>query len=143
MGNRWWKNDYEETQLSFEGFANPLRLTTDIPLSYLDGRPFTLTARHQLALTWGAPIEEPLPGLFDYFLSETVRYWQRWVKQCDIPPRYQRDVIRSAARKLCRPLFRRRRRRSTNSSTPRPACGSDYTPTCPRIAGNNTSSSPD
>ena len=27
----------------FEGFASQLRLTTDIPLSYLGGQPFTLT----------------------------------------------------------------------------------------------------
>ena len=30
----------------FEGFASQLRLTTDIPLSYLGGQPFTLTGRH-------------------------------------------------------------------------------------------------
>jgi GH15 family glucan-1,4-alpha-glucosidase len=82
--------------LRYEGYASPLRLTTDIPLSYLDGRPFTLTGRHRLALTWGSPIEEPLPALFDHFLSETMRYWQGWVKECDIPPNYQRQVIRSA-----------------------------------------------
>lgn len=82
--------------LRFEGFASPLRLTTDIPLSYLAGHPFALTGRRHLALTWGAPIEEPLAPLCDRFLSETVRYWQRWVKHCDIPSLYQREVIRSA-----------------------------------------------
>jgi len=82
--------------LRFEGFASALRLTTDIPLSYLDGRPFALTGRRHLALTWGAPIEEPLAPLCDRFLGETLRYWQRWVKHCDIPPLYQREVIRSA-----------------------------------------------
>ncbi len=82
--------------LDFEGFASPLRLTTDIALSYLAGRPFALTARRHLALTWGAPIEEPLAPLCDRFLGETIRYWQRWVKHCDIPPLYQREVIRSA-----------------------------------------------
>jgi len=29
-------------------------------------------------------------------LSETIRHWQEWVKYCDIPPLYQREVIRSA-----------------------------------------------
>jgi len=80
----------------YGGFGSPLRLTTDIPLSYLDGRPFSLTARHCLALTWGEPIEQPLSPLLDHFLNETVRYWQAWVKYTDIPPEYQRDVIRSA-----------------------------------------------
>ncbi len=82
--------------VAFEGFASPLRLTTDLPLSYLGGQPFALTERRHLALTWGAPIEEPLAPLCDRFLGETTRYWQRWVKHCNIPPRYQGEVIRSA-----------------------------------------------
>ena len=82
--------------IAFDGFGSPLRLTTDIPLAYLGGPPFALTERRHLALTWGAPIEEPLPPLCDRFLHETVRYWQRWVKHCNIPPHYQNEVIRSA-----------------------------------------------
>ena len=66
--------------------ASQLRLTTDIPLSYLGGQPFTLTGRQHLVLAWGAPLEEPLAPLCERFLNETSRYWQRWVKQCDIPP---------------------------------------------------------
>ena len=80
----------------FEGFESQLRLTTDIPLSYLNGQPFTLTGKRHLVLTWGAPVEEPLQPLSERFLSETQRYWQRWVKQCSIPPLYQDAVIRSA-----------------------------------------------
>ena len=80
----------------FEGFESPLRLTTDIPLSYLNGQPFTLTGKRHLVLTWGAPVEEPLQPLSDRFLSQTQRYWQRWVKHCNIPPVYQDAVIRSA-----------------------------------------------
>ena len=80
----------------FEGFASQLRLTTDIPLSYLGGQPFTLTGRQHLVLSWGAPVEEPLAPLCERFWSETARYWQHWVKQCDIPPLFQQEVIRSA-----------------------------------------------
>jgi GH15 family glucan-1,4-alpha-glucosidase len=80
----------------FEGYKSPLRLTTDIPLSYLEGQPFALTDRRHLALTWGASIEEPLPSLCERFLLETVRYWERWVKHCNIPPLFQQAVIRSA-----------------------------------------------
>lgn len=80
----------------FEGFASPVRLTTDIPLSYLGGMAFALTERRHLVFTWGAPIEEPLAPLCDRFLGETIRYWQDWVKHCDIPPLYQEEVIRSA-----------------------------------------------
>ena len=80
----------------FEGFASQLRLTTDIPLSYLGGRPFTLTGRQHVVLTWGEPVEEPLAPLCERFFNETSRYWERWVKQCDIPPLFQQEVIRSA-----------------------------------------------
>src|SRR6185436_17110243 len=82
--------------LNYAGYPSELRLTTDLPISYLDGRPFSLVGRQRLVLTWGAPVEEPLAPLCDRHLNETVRHWQRWVKQCDIPPRYQREVIRSA-----------------------------------------------
>lgn len=82
--------------IQYDGFASPLRLTTDIPLSYLAGQPFALTGRQHLALTWGTPIEEPLVGLGERFLNDTVRYWQRWVKHCNIPPMFQQEVIRSA-----------------------------------------------
>jgi GH15 family glucan-1,4-alpha-glucosidase len=82
--------------IRFEGYRGPLRLTTDIPLSYLEGLPFVLTERRHLAFTWGASTEEPLPSLCERFLLETVRYWQRWVKHCNIPPLFQQAVIRSA-----------------------------------------------
>jgi GH15 family glucan-1,4-alpha-glucosidase len=80
----------------FEGFAGQLRLTTDIPNSYLGGQPFTLTGRRHLVLSWGAPVEEPLEPLCERFWHETSRYWQQWVKRCDIPPLFQQEVIRSA-----------------------------------------------
>jgi hypothetical protein len=58
--------------IAFDGFVSPLRLTTDIPLAYVGGQAFSLTERRHLALTWGAPIEEPLPPLCDRFLGENV-----------------------------------------------------------------------
>ncbi len=82
--------------LEFEGFPSRLRLTTDIPLSCLEDRPFALTGRRHIALTWGAPVEEPLPALCTRFLEDTVRYWRRWVKHCNVPPEFQQEVIRSA-----------------------------------------------
>ncbi len=80
----------------FEGLEAQLRLTTDVPVSYLSGQPFSLTGRRHLVLAWGQPVEEPLPALCDRFLAETVRGWRRWVKGCDVPPRHQDAVIRSA-----------------------------------------------
>lgn len=82
--------------IRFDGFESELRLTSDIPLSYLDGQPFTLSGPHHLALTWGAPVEEPLGPMCERFRQETMLHWHHWVKQCNIPPRYQHEVIRSA-----------------------------------------------
>jgi GH15 family glucan-1,4-alpha-glucosidase len=82
--------------VSFAGFPVELRLTTDIPLSYLGGQAFTLTGRRHFVLSWGAPVEEPLAPLCERFWNETARYWERWVRQCNIPPLFQQEVIRSA-----------------------------------------------
>ncbi|MCC6203170.1 MAG: glycoside hydrolase family 15 protein [Gammaproteobacteria bacterium] len=82
--------------LQYQGFASPLRLTTDLPLSYLDGRPFSLTQRHHVVLSWGEPVEESLPSLGEHYLQSTLRYWQGWVKHCNVPAHYQHEVIRSA-----------------------------------------------
>jgi GH15 family glucan-1,4-alpha-glucosidase len=87
---------YGSNHVRYAGFESQLRLTTDVPLSFLDGEPFALTGRRVLALTWGDPIEEPLNAMADRFFDATVRHWRHWVKQCDIPPLYQREVIRSA-----------------------------------------------
>ena len=82
--------------VNYEGFANPLRLTTDVPLAYLNGRPFSLSQPYHMVLAWGQPVEEALPQLCDRFLKETVRYWRTWVKHCDVPALFQEEVIRSA-----------------------------------------------
>ncbi|HEY1772334.1 MAG TPA: glycoside hydrolase family 15 protein [Gammaproteobacteria bacterium] len=80
----------------FEGYASPLRLTSDVSLSYLSGQPFALAQRRHFVLAWGPPVEEDLPALCEHYLSETLRYWQGWVKHCNIPTLYQKEVIRSA-----------------------------------------------
>lgn len=82
--------------VEFEGYSAPLRLTTDMPLSYLEGQPFLLMKPIRLVLSWGPPVEDPLEPLCDRFLASTLGYWQRWVKHCNIPPAFQRQVIRSA-----------------------------------------------
>jgi GH15 family glucan-1,4-alpha-glucosidase len=96
-----WTHEFATRELgshhiSFRGYDAELRLTTDMPLSYLNGEPFGLSERRHFVLSWGEPVEEPLEPLCERFLRETVRYWQGWVKHCDIPPIYQEEVIRSA-----------------------------------------------
>src|SRR4029078_5555129 len=96
-----WKKDRPRVQVgshhcTYLGYPAELRLTTNAPLSYLNGEAFALTERRHFVLSWGTPVEEPLEALCDRYLLETVRYWQNWVKHCDIPPVYQEEVIRSA-----------------------------------------------
>jgi GH15 family glucan-1,4-alpha-glucosidase len=82
--------------VSFLGFESEVRLTTDVPLSYLSSESFALTGRRHFVFSWGQPVEEPLAPLCERFLAQTERYWREWVRRCDIPPLYQREVIRSA-----------------------------------------------
>lgn len=82
--------------ISYMGYDSELRLTTDASLSYLDGQSFALQETKRFVLTWGSAVDEPLAALCDRFLSETTKYWQTWVKHCDIPAFYQEEVIRSA-----------------------------------------------
>jgi len=82
--------------IDYLGYGTTLRLTTDAPLSYVDDESFALTERKHFVLAWGAPVEEPLEPLCQRFFLETVRYWQMWVKHCDVPSLFQEDVIRSA-----------------------------------------------
>ncbi|MEE8536722.1 MAG: glycoside hydrolase family 15 protein [Acidobacteriota bacterium] len=82
--------------LRFRGYSFPLRLTTDVPLSEVGQESFELTERRHLVLSWGAPPTESLPIMCNRMLDETVEYWRRWVKHCNIPPLFQQEVIRSA-----------------------------------------------
>lgn len=88
--------EFGSNHIAYQGYEAELRLTTDAPLTYLDGEPFALTERKHFVLAWGAPVQEALPALCEHFLTKTLKYWQLWVKNCDIPPIYQEDVIRSA-----------------------------------------------
>jgi GH15 family glucan-1,4-alpha-glucosidase len=90
------QKDTGSHHVSYLGYPTEVRLTTDIPISYLDGESFALTATKHFVFSWGAPVEEALAPLCQRFLSETTRYWQRWVKACAVPLLHQEEVIRSA-----------------------------------------------
>jgi GH15 family glucan-1,4-alpha-glucosidase len=78
-------------------FDMQVRLTTDIPLSYiLEEQSFVLDQNRYLILTYGEPLEAPLKGTAEDFINKTVRYWQTWVKSTYVPDIYQQEVIRSA-----------------------------------------------
>ncbi len=83
--------------IEYTGLGTPLRLTTNVPLTYVeDGRPFLLERDYYLALTFGEPLEAGLEDTAERFLASTVEYWREWVKRTRVPRDYQREVIRSA-----------------------------------------------
>lgn len=83
--------------VEYTGFPAPVRLTTNVPLTYIeDERPFLVEGDRHLVLTWGEPLEAGLEETAERFLERTVDYWRRWVKGTRVPRDYQSEVIRSA-----------------------------------------------
>ena len=83
--------------IEFTGLGAPLRLTTNVPLSYIEEeRPFLLDRDCHMVLTYGEPLEAGLEQTAESFFERTVGYWRDWVKRTRVPREYQREVIRSA-----------------------------------------------
>jgi GH15 family glucan-1,4-alpha-glucosidase len=83
--------------IEYTGFPAPVRLTTNVALTYVeDERPFLLERDRHLVLTWGEPLEAGLEETAERFYERTIAYWRRWVKTTRVPRDYQREVIRSA-----------------------------------------------
>jgi len=83
--------------LRFLNFDMPVRLTTDVSLSYIqEGQAFVLNQNRYLVFTHGDPLEAPLKATAEDFINKTVRYWQAWVKSTYVPDLYQSEIIRSA-----------------------------------------------
>jgi GH15 family glucan-1,4-alpha-glucosidase len=90
----WWR---ASNHIQYTGLPAPVRLTTNVPLTYVeDERPFLLERDRHLVLTWGEPMEVGLEETAERFLERTVAYWRRWVKRTRVPRDYQGEVVRSA-----------------------------------------------
>jgi GH15 family glucan-1,4-alpha-glucosidase len=85
------------SHLRFEIRGSLMRLTTNMPLTYLTERSaFHVTEPIYFGLTWDWAIEEDLAQLSERFLAQTIDYWRMWVKHCSIPSLFQAETIRSA-----------------------------------------------
>lgn len=83
--------------LSFHGYKQPMRLTTNVSLTSIETeQAFVLNETKYLVLTYGQPLEAPLEYTVEEFLLKTIRYWRRWVKSTSIYSFHQARVIRSA-----------------------------------------------
>ncbi|MBA4144214.1 MAG: glycosyl hydrolase [Cytophaga sp.] len=96
-GNMKPERVHASNHIRFLNFDMQVRLTTDIPLSYItEEQSFVLDQNHYLILTYGEPLEAPLKGTAEDFINKTVRHWQQWIKSTYVPDIYQEQVIRSA-----------------------------------------------
>ncbi|RYE20980.1 MAG: glycoside hydrolase family 15 protein [Sphingobacteriales bacterium] len=83
--------------IDYAGCDETMRLTTNIPLSYiLDEEHFQLNEPKYLLLSYGDPLEAPLISTAESFLRSTTEYWRRWIKHSAIAGYFQKYVIRSA-----------------------------------------------
>ena len=83
--------------IRYLNLGSHVRLTTDIPLSYVaDAKPFVLNEPRYLLFSYGPPLEAPLAATVEDFLEKTRKYWLQWVKTMSIAAIFQEPMIRSA-----------------------------------------------
>jgi len=88
---------FGSSHIRYTGLDAQLRLTTDIPLSYVDNeQAFVLTETKYIILTYGVPLEASLEDTAESFLKKTIKYWRSWVKNTSTENFHQEAVIRSA-----------------------------------------------
>lgn len=96
-GNMQSQTVVSSNHLRFLHFDMPVRLTTDVSLSYIENEEaFVLNQNRYLVFTYGDPLEAPLKATAEDFINKTVRYWQGWIKSTYVPDMYQAEIIRSA-----------------------------------------------
>jgi GH15 family glucan-1,4-alpha-glucosidase len=83
--------------IEFTGADEDMQLSTNISLSYIeDEKYFALNETKYLILTYGHKLDAPINSTAERFLTETIKYWRRWIKHSNIAGFYQPIVIRSA-----------------------------------------------
>lgn len=102
-GARVPKVDVGSNHIRYTGSAAALRVTTDMPISYLaEEAEFTLDRPVNLIVGPDEPVAEKPDALVLNFLAETESYWRAWVRGLSTPFDWQDAVIRSAILlKLC------------------------------------------
>jgi GH15 family glucan-1,4-alpha-glucosidase len=89
--------------LRFVGPAQALRLTTDVPVSYVvEERPFLVDGPVSFFFGSDEPLRSETESTAREYLDKTVDYWRNWVRAVSIPFDWQDAVIRAAITlKLC------------------------------------------
>ncbi len=88
---RFWRDDVN------------VRLTTDVPLSYIESEaPFVLTRPMYMVFGADEPFEGTLEMTCREFAERTRDYWQEWVRRLAFSIEWQEEIIRAAITlKLC------------------------------------------
>ncbi|MEJ0030436.1 MAG: hypothetical protein WDO15_08735 [Bacteroidota bacterium] len=82
--------------IRFNGYEQQMRLTTDISLANItEESSFVLIHNQYLVLTYGEALEAPLKSTVEQFITNTILYWETWIKGTYVPDIYQEVVIRS------------------------------------------------
>ena len=83
--------------------ASTLRLTTDVPISFLlEEVPFVLEESCTLLLGPDETLNRPIAEAGRTFREETAEYWREWTRFLSLPFEWQSEVIRAAITlKLC------------------------------------------
>jgi len=89
--------------IRYSGATATLRLTCDMPISYLmEETEFVLDRPVNLFIGADESVPENPDSLGQHFLKETISYWQQWARGLSVPFEWQDEVIRSAITlKLC------------------------------------------
>ncbi len=88
---------FGSSHIRFEGGKNKIRLTTDIPLNFIDTeQAFVLNESKYLVLSCGVPLEGPIASTSEVFLDKTIQYWRKWVTNTSTENFHQEAIIRSA-----------------------------------------------
>ena len=87
----------------YEMPGNTLRLTTDMPISYvMEEVPFVLAEPCNLILGPDETLLRSITDVAEEFQYKTIEYWREWVRYLSIPFEWQDAVIRAAITlKLC------------------------------------------
>src|SRR5262249_26045444 len=83
--------------IRYTGGDLALRLTTDVPLSYVDREAaFVLTRPLHMVLGSDTPFEDNLETRCREFLDRTKNYWTEWVRRLAVSYDWQEAMIRAA-----------------------------------------------
>ena len=94
---------FGSNHIRFTGPQSALRVTTDMPITYLlEEAEFVLDRPANLFIGLDETLPEHPDDLAVHFLGETIYYWRDWTRYLAVPFDWQEQVIRSAITlKLC------------------------------------------